>query len=145
MQGLSRKISEFIERNHVVGLAVLDTDGVPWAANCFYVFDEEDVSLVILSRDNTRHAAAMAAHPRIAGTISGQIHKVKDIQGVQFKAEALLTEGADRKSALRLYYRKFPFARLVPADVWRLRLGSVKFTDNTIVFGHKTLWSRPSG
>lgn len=142
MQPVSRPVAKFIADNHVVSLAVHDADGL-WAASCFYVFDEEQMLLVILTDTDTRHGRAMLEHPAVAGTIAGQPVQIRDICGIQFTARAeCLPEGAARQAALARYTRAHPMAKLVPADVWALHFESIKYTDNKYVFAHKIYWRR---
>ncbi|MDR2892434.1 MAG: hypothetical protein LBV80_05045 [Deltaproteobacteria bacterium] len=136
------KVVAFLEANHVAGLAMLHPDGNVWASNCFYVYDPGMASLIILTSGKTRHYEAIRFRSAIAGTIAGQVREIRAIQGVQFAACAYEPEGEARSSALRLYYTKFPLARLFPAEVWCLRLETLKFTDNSFMFAHKTAWSR---
>lgn len=124
------RITAFIEEHHVAGLALLHPDGTVW------------VALIVLSSGKTRHVEAMRFRADIAGTIAGQPQEIRTIQGIQFRASALEIGPANNAAALQLYYKKFPLVRAVFADVWRLRLNDMKFTDNTFVFGQKTLWSR---
>ena len=136
-----RKIIEFLELNHVVSLALVCPNGVLWAASCFYVYDHDKVALIILSDDKSRHAKAMHFHSYIAGTISGQTKDIRKIQGIQFMATAKHLESKSDYGARRLYYKKFPLARVIPSEVWILHFEELKFTDNTLFFAEKTLWS----
>ena len=135
------KITEFIERNHVVSLALVCPDGTLWASNSFYVYDHDKVALIILSNEKSRHAKAMHFHSYIAGTISGQTKDIRKIQGIQFMATAKHLESKSDDGARRLYYKKFPLARVIPSEVWILHFEELKFTDNTLFFAEKTLWS----
>lgn len=143
MQDLSNEIIAFLERNHVVSIAVCDADNGLWAASSFYVFDPRSVSLFILGHESTRHARTMLHNPRIAGTIAGQPLEIRDIQGVQFDGQARLLEGEDRGNALRSYAVKFPVAHQTTAGIWCLRMMSVKYTSNVVTFGNKLTWVRP--
>lgn len=135
------KITEFIERNHVVSLALVCPDGTLWASNSFYVYDHDKVALIILSDEKSRHAKAMHFHSYIAGTIAGQPKDIRKIQGIQFMATAKQLESSSDEGARRLYYKKFPLARVIPSKVWILYFEELKFTDNTLFFAEKTLWS----
>ncbi len=142
MKEVPSKIVQFIESNHVAGLAVLDHDGMPWASSCFYVFDKGSASLVIASNRSSRHGQALLHTPAMAGTIAAQPAKVRDIVGIQFRAEASLLSGDERTNALDFYCSKFPFARMIVSDLWRLSLNEIKHTSNVLVFGQKTVWKR---
>lgn len=134
-------IARFIRENHVLSLATI-LDERPWAASCFYAFDEERARLIVLTEPSTRHGLAMHANQEVAGTIAGQPQVITDIQGIQFRAHASLLSNGAATDARQLYCERHPAARLKPAPVWQLLLAELKFTDNSLVFGRKTLWQR---
>ncbi len=134
-------IARFIRENHVLSLATI-LDRRPWAASCFYAFDEDGARLIILTEPSTLHGLAMHANQEVAGTIAGQPRVITDIQGIQFRAHASLLSNDAAIDARQLYCRRHPAARLKPAPVWQLLLAELKFTDNSLVFGRKTLWQR---
>ncbi|GLU30199.1 hypothetical protein WKR88_22195 [Trinickia caryophylli] len=141
MSRLPAPIAEFIVAHHVLGLAVVDR-GMPWAASCFYAFDEPAASLIVMTSVQTRHGMAMRDSPAVAGTIGAQPERIRDIRGVQFGAWAECLTGAERRAASSLYLARHPIARLRTTDLWRLRLEDVKFTDNRLVFAQKSHWQR---
>ena len=142
MQPIPDNIAAFLTQNHVVSIAAA-ADGAIWSACCFYVFDAERAALVVLTSLETRHGSLMAANPNVAGTIAGQPGSIAKISGIQFAARAaLLEEETERRRAQSLFYHAHPAARALKSDVWLLRLDTVKFTDNKLVFAQKTLWQR---
>ncbi|PJO77272.1 hypothetical protein GJV52_04450 [Neisseria brasiliensis] len=143
MNALPHNMAKFLQRNHVVSIATQSSTGELWSACCFYVFDEANAQLIVLTSQTTQHGSNMAAQPRIAGTISGQPDSITKISGIQFQAQAkCLTDEAERKAAVALFYHAHPVARAMKSDVWALRLDKVKFTDNKLVFAQKTHWTR---
>ena len=118
MQPVPQNMAQFFSENHVVSIATSSPQGL-WSACCFYVFDAENAQLIVFTARTTQHGANMAAQPNVAGTIAGQPHSIAKISGIQFTAQAVLLN-----------------------DVWALRLATVKFTDNKLVFAKKTLWQR---
>lgn len=141
MQPLPAPIRDFIIGHHVLSLATCGDDG-PWAASCFYAFDEPGAALLILSSSDTRHGRHMLDRPQVAGTISGQPEALRDIRGLQFTAHATPLDQIERSVALQLYCERHPLARLHASQIWRLALDQLKFTDNRRLFGHKTRWAR---
>ncbi|MCP1661102.1 pyridoxamine 5'-phosphate oxidase family protein [Neisseria perflava] len=135
-------IARFFRDNHVVSLAIADSDGI-WCASCFYVFDEAAARLVVLTSRKTRHGQMMAANPNIAGTIAAQPDSITQIKGIQFTARAECLEQPEaRRTALALYTQAHPIAKAYLSDVWALDLQTVKYTDNKLVFAQKTYWQR---
>ncbi|WP_417068763.1 pyridoxamine 5'-phosphate oxidase family protein [Niveibacterium terrae] len=138
---LSRAIASFLREHHVVGLATV-VDGQPWAASCFYAFEEEAPALIVMSSLKTRHAVGMLGEPQIAGTIAAQPVNVLTIRGLQFTATAELLAGEARSAARSFYCLRHPVARLMPGDVWRLRFETIKYTDNARGLANKLYWTR---
>jgi glc operon protein GlcG len=138
---LPESMTDFLHAMHVLSLATAQ-DAQPWAASCFYVFDEADVRLIILSERATRHGLGMAANERVAGSIAGQPRHISDIRGIQFAGRARLLVGEAGAIARGMYCNRHPAARLRPAPVWELRLDEIKLTDNSRIFGRKTHWLR---
>ncbi len=134
-------IVDLLASHHVVSLAVADESG-PWAASCFYAFDAGAMTLIVLTSTKTRHGRAMQAAARVSGSIAGQPKAIADICGVQFEATAERLAGGHRAAALYRFARRHPQAAIVPTDIWALRLDSVKYTDNRIVFARKLHWAR---
>ena len=132
MQTIPANIVKFLSNHHVVSIAAVE-EGEVWAACCFYVFDEANARLIVLTSLKTKHG----------GMIAGQPDSITKISGIQFAATAALIEDeVDLKAAQSLYYKAHPAARVMKSDVWALNLDSVKFTDNKLVFAQKTYWDR---
>ena len=142
MQPVPQNMAQFFSENHVVSIATSSPQGL-WSACCFYVFDAENAQLIVFTARTTQHGANMAVQPNVAGTIAGQPHSIAKISGIQFTAQAvLLNDDAASSRAKALFYKAHPAARAMNSDVWALRLATVKFTDNKLVFAKKTLWQR---
>jgi hypothetical protein len=143
MPPLPANIAAFFAANHVVSIAAAHA-GEVWSACCFYVFDADAARLIVLTSQNTRHGAMMAASPRIAATIAGQPEGFTQISGIQLAARARILAGEERKAALAQYTAAHPMAKALAlkTDVWALDLDSVKYTDNKLVFAQKTRWQR---
>jgi len=131
-------IVKFISKHHVMVLSMRDGEDT-WSCCCFYTFILADPTLVFLSHNDTRHAMLMLQTPCISGTISQQTKSVRLIRGVQFKGVACIT---DSESLREQYNKRFPFAGMVKAALWAVRLDYVKFTSNLIIFGEKLYWER---
>lgn len=81
MTPIPGKIAEFLQRHHVLSLAVQDAQGL-WAASCFYACDLAAGQLIVLTSLKTRHGQQMSQSPVVAGTISGQPEHWRDICGL---------------------------------------------------------------
>lgn len=136
------KIAQFIQQQHVLNLCVILAKSQPWACNVFYVFDKENWCLYFLSELKTKHAQAMLQNPNVAGTISINPKSITKIQGIQFSAIAEQLIDNEASNAYKLYYSAFPFARVMKAPIWSLRLQEIKMTNNLIGFARKSYWQR---
>jgi uncharacterized protein YhbP (UPF0306 family) len=113
----------------------------------FYVFIEEEATLVFASDQVTRHIAEALHNQNVAGTIVLETELIGLIRGVQFTGIFVQPEPELRKKVLRAYLKRFPYAVLKGAPAWmaglyKIDLYEIKFTDNRLGFGKKILWSR---
>ena len=84
--------------------------------------------------------------PVAVGTLRvsyADIQKTGKIKGVQFTGKFTELHGNRLETAKNKYYRKYPFARVIPGELWGIELRTVKMTDNTLGFGKKITWERP--
>jgi len=128
------KIALFINKHHILSLAT-SCEGMPQVANLFYAFDEESVSSIVASDEKTEHIQNVVKNKNIAGSIALGTKEVGKIQGVQFKGSM---EKVDDK---KLYFKRFPYAKLMKPTLWKIKLDTIKYTDNTLGFGKKLYWS----
>lgn len=139
---LPEHIVQFIANNHIVNFAAKSESDF-WAANCFYAFDDEQARLIIMTNKSTRHGQIMLGNNQIVGTISLQIDKFSELEGIQFSATANCLEEEDKRTeALAIYYHRYPMARLKANDVWEFKLESIKHTGTKMLMPKKTLWTR---
>jgi uncharacterized protein len=141
MQAFPARISDFMSTHHVLSLAVVDGD-TPWSASCFYAFEPNTASVLVMTSVKTRHGHAMQSRPIVSATVSEQPERLRDIRGVQFSAFASRLSGAELEAAMDRYLIRHPVARLRPTDLWRLSIEHIKLTDNSLVFARKTIWQR---
>ncbi|AIR69575.1 YhbP family protein [Dickeya fangzhongdai] len=134
-------ISRYLKKLHVLTLCVSDDDDL-WCANCFYVFDDEQIAFYLMTEPDTRHGEIMRRCPQVAGTVNGQPKSVLLIKGVQFLGEISRLTGDEEAQARSRYNVRFPIARSSGAPVWKLSLKEMKMTDNALGFGKKHLWRR---
>ncbi|MCW9710451.1 hypothetical protein L5B71_06220 [Avibacterium sp. 21-586] len=143
MKNLPHNIAQFLQQQTVMSIAVHSAQGF-WVANCFYVLDDSNISLIFFSSLSTQHAQIMQQSDLVVGTIATQTDQVSEIEGVQFKGRAILLNEDIRQSALKRYYERYPFARLMNTDLWEIELDEIKHTSNKFVFAQKTYWKRAS-
>ena len=55
---IEKRITEFISEHHVLTLAV-SNNNIPYCANCFYIYSNDDEMLIFTSDKNTRHISSI--------------------------------------------------------------------------------------
>jgi len=134
-----QRIIEFIQKHHVLTLAT-SNNGIPYCANCFYVYDEEENRLVFTSDYETKHIRDVLKQNIVAGSIVLETNVIGKIQGVQFQGKMTEPKDKDFKKAKSKYLKRFPVAMLMKTTIWTVELTFLKFTDNRLGFGKKLLW-----
>jgi len=136
---IEKRITDFIHEHHVLTLAV-SNNNIPYCANCFYVFSENDKMLILTSDKETRHISDTTKNNNVAGSIVLETKQVGKIQGIQFNGEITELEGDLLKKANRKYLKKYPYAILAKTNMWGIKLNYIKMTDNRLGFGKKLIW-----
>jgi len=132
-------ITRYLQKQHVLSVC----GGSPvWCANCFYVFDAENVAFWLMTEEKTRHGSQFVRDPQVAGTINGQPKSVMLIKGVQYTGQVSLLTGAAEEKARRAYIKRFPVAAAASAPLWEIAVSELKMVDNALGFGKKLSWRR---
>lgn len=138
---MDANILNFISTQKNLTLAT-SINNQPYCANCFYAFNKNDYSLIFKSSADTEHIKQLKENPFVGGTILPDISKVGNIQGIQFKGVYGLMTEKEIEEAKSIYYSKFPFARAVSGEFWKIKVDWIKMTDNTLGFGKKLIWNK---
>lgn len=133
---LDERIIKFIKRHHVLTLATVNSEGMPYVANCFYAYDKRRNLLIFTSDETTRHGGEMAANGDVAVSIVLETRVVGRVEGVQITG---IAERGDNEAKL-CYIKRFPYAAVAPLTLWMVRPTMMKLTDNTLGFGTKLIW-----
>lgn len=139
MKEIDSKIEQFIAENHVISIAVNDKNEI-WSFNAFYVKNEQNNQLIILTSLDSIHGNILQKNPNVSGTISNQISDVKELKGLQFKGTLIANKNAAH--LYELYCTKFPIAKNLKETVWILEFETLKYTDNSLGFGTKLYWEK---
>jgi uncharacterized protein YhbP (UPF0306 family) len=129
-------IEAFIAKHHILTLAT-SNNNIPQCATLFYVYDPLHVRFIVASDEKTEHIANALHNPNIAGAIALETKEVGKIEGLQFTGKMVLSE-SDEDAAL--YYKAFPYARVMQPTFWILHVKRMKLTDNRLGFGKKVMW-----
>lgn len=133
-----KKIAQFITRHHVMTLATISADNVPYCAACFYAYDKQRNIIVFTSDDNTLHAQHMTANANVACAINLETRIVGKVQGVQICG--IVRRGDNSDTAV--YIKRFPYTVAAPLNLWVIEPYFIKLTDNTLGFGKKLIWNK---
>jgi uncharacterized protein YhbP (UPF0306 family) len=136
-----KRIIDFINDHQVLTLAT-SFDEEPYCANCFYVYMEEENSIVFTSDYDSKHIKQASHNIYVAGSIVLETSVLGKIQGVQF--QGIISEPKDEMftKARNAYLTKFPIAMLMKTTLWIVDFTFLKFTDNNLGFGKKIIWEK---
>jgi uncharacterized protein YhbP (UPF0306 family) len=144
---LPEAICEFFQQNHIMCLATV-SDGQSYSTPLFYYFHGEDHSLCFLSSLKTRHARELLQNQNVSAAIYAPHRDMARLQGVQMTGSVRMhdPEVFQTLSAFAGYRERFPECGPLLGDLelrfWTFHPDWIKFTDNTIRFGYKQIWSR---
>ena len=133
---MDERFIKFIKKHHVLTLATVNSEGMPYVANCFYAFDAKRNLFVFTSDLATRHGAEMAANSSVALSVVLETRIVGRVQGLQVTGRALRGDDEARKC----YIKRFPYAAAADLELWMVEPTMMKLTDNTLGFGKKLVW-----
>ena len=133
---MDERFIKFVKKHHVLTLATVNGEGMPYVANCFYAFDTKRNLFVFTSDLATRHGAEMAANSSVALSIVLETRIVGRVQGLQVTGRALRGDDEARKC----YIKRFPYAAAADLELWMVEPTMMKLTDNTLGFGKKLVW-----
>jgi hypothetical protein len=133
------KFIKFFRKHHVLTIAT-SVENEPWCANCFYVYLEEENSLVFTTDADTRHGREFLKNRNVAGSVVLETMVIGMIRGIQFQGIVSEPEGDLLSKAKWAYLKKFPPAVLMDTHLWVVKLTLIKMTDNRLGFGKKLIW-----
>lgn len=131
------KIELFLSKHHLLSLAT-SADNVPQSASLFYAYDHTKVAFVIASDTKTEHIQNVLRNDTVSGTVALETDEVGKIEGVQFRAKMKMITSKEGG----LYFKAFPFAKVMNPQLWSIELEVIKLTDNRLGFGKKLYWQR---
>jgi uncharacterized protein YhbP (UPF0306 family) len=133
------RIARFFRKHHVLTIAT-SVNEEPWCANCFYVYLEEENSLVFTTDPATRHGKEFLMNKKVAGSVVLETMIIGKIRGIQFRGIVSEAGGENTARAKTAYLKRFPAAMLMETHLWIVRLTYIKMTDNRLGFGKKLIW-----
>ena len=125
------RIIRFLKKHHVLTIATC-VGNEPWCASCFYVYMEEEESLVFTTDIKTRHGREFIKNEKVAGTVALETNIIGKIRGIQFQGVDELAVGED--GSLRVLERVEAGLALVGTEVKSIREGGLNFSDAYVDF-----------
>ncbi len=136
---IDKRIVKFFRKHHVLTIATT-ADNESWCANCFYVYLEEENSLVFTTDPKTRHGQEFLKNMNVAGSVVLETRIIGKIRGIQFQGIVSEPEGGLEEKVRIAYLKRFPVAMLMDTHLWVVSLTHIKYTDNRLGFGKKLIW-----
>ncbi|GIX41734.1 MAG: hypothetical protein KatS3mg129_1467 [Leptospiraceae bacterium] len=150
---MTQEIIDFLSKHYILTLCTYDGKN-PYSAPLFYLFFNN--ALFFLSDQNTTHAKHILVNPEVSVSIFTYTREVKNIQGIQMMAICKFLEHTknltksiifnfknfelDLKEIYDEYCKKFPEAYQFSSSLWGIFPYWIKYTNNQIQFGYKTIW-----
>ena len=141
MKAIQDNIKTFLGSNKVATVCFVDEHHHPYSINCFYVFDEEHHILIFKSSAGTTHQNLIKPKACISGTILPDTLDVLKIKGIQFIGKVVDKQEVESLKFNSTYLKTYPMSLAILGYVWAVKLDYIKFTDNTLGFGNKTIWN----
>ncbi len=141
MSKVEQRILDFITEHHVLTLAT-SQNNMPYCANCFYVYLEDENAFVFTSDLKTKHIQDALKQNKVAGSVVLETKTVGKIQGIQFTGILEQAEKGINNKFYKAYMKKYPYAVLMNTTLWILKLNFIKMTDNRLGFGKKLIWQK---
>lgn len=137
-------LGAFLASQSTMALATAgDQDGRPQVTPLFFAGDEA-LNLYWVSSPDSRHSANIAGWNDVSAAIYAPTWDWAGIKGVQIAGNAqAVTDGEERRHALRVYSAKFPFVKdqfmdLIESSVFYvLRPTWLRWLDNERRFGYR--------
>ncbi|GHT75553.1 UPF0306 protein YhbP [Bacteroidia bacterium] len=138
---MEQKFIDIIKAHHVLTLAT-SHNNIPYCANVFYAFLEQEQYFVFLSDSKTTHAKHFADNSSAAASIFLETKTVGKIQGLQLQGVVYQPNSELSVRAQRAYLQCFPYAILIPSTLWIFEPTWAKLTDNRFGIGKKLIWEK---
>lgn len=132
------RIIDFLKQHHLLTLATT-VDDTPQVSNLFYAFDETQQLFIVASDLKTKHIQNILKNSLVACSVALETDEVGKIQGVQCRARMYACDDVALK---KLYFKAFPYAKVMSPQLWCIVLEHIKLTDNRLGFGKKLIWER---
>lgn len=140
LQAVDNRVVSFLQAQTALTLGTC-ADNIPYCSACFYAYSAADNVLVFKSSESTSHTQQGLANERVSVSILPDKLITGKVQGIQMAGLFFRPDGELLSSLKKVYYKKYPFALAIGGELWAVKPIWIKFTDNTLGFGKKLIWS----
>lgn len=137
---LPDRILKFVELQVLLTLTTC-LENRPHCAILYYAYSSTLNMLIFKSKGDSRHVMEGKINNQIAASISFTGSDIMQIKGAQIEGK-FIEDNEVLNEAKKSYYKKFPFALVIPGDIWLIELTKIKFTDNSLGFSKKINWEK---
>lgn len=139
---MNDNIIQFVKNQQCASICCTGPDGHPHCFSCFFAFNPDEGLLYFKTSAVSHHAVLMLNNPVIAGTILPDKLQALAVKGIQFSGYVLPILDPGVRDASKRYHRRYPFALVMPGEVWTIQLTHIKMTDSTIGIGKSIIWEK---
>lgn len=139
------EVHRFLASSRTAGLATVDEQGNPFAANVQYAHDDA-LQLYFVSSRDAQHSRNLEDNGKVALTVYAHDDRAPNIHGVQLRGIGhVVRDEAEYNRAFDLYTAKFTFAAAMPQfreiiereNFYRITPTWLRWIDNRRGFGFK--------
>lgn len=134
------KIVAYLASQTAASICTCD-DNVPYSCICFYAYSAKYNAIVFKSSAESCHVRQALNNSQVSGTVlPDKLEKTK-VRGLQFSGTFFKPEVDVLDDLKKAYYKHYPIALAMKGEIWAIQFTYLKFTDNTLGFGKKIVWS----
>lgn len=139
---MDEAIINFLDSQTVATICCSDEVGKPYCFPCFYCFNPEQGLLYIKTSPTAYHSQLFLQRSEVAGSVLPDKLNKLALKGIQWEGVVLSRENPLAEKAGKFYYRKYPFALVIPGEVYAIELTAIKLIDGAKGFGKKIMWRK---
>ena len=96
---------------------------------------------IIASKNSTKHIKNLQLNPNFSGTVALETKNISMIKGIQFSG--VIKDVIKEETSI--FFKTFPYAKIMKPTLWSLHIEYIKFTDNKAGFGNKKEYKKEQG
>lgn len=140
------KIKNILESHELLRIATLDSEGFPNVRSVDYAINPENEGHIYFTTfKNTRKVKEIEKNNNVYVVVDSPASSIEELAQVKYiraTGKAFMVENPEEaQQAMGFLFNKYPFLKDLPGDpsmmsIYRIELGKVEITDNSLGFGH---------